>query len=329
MSTDADTGAAPPVEPEERLPLYRRLAFLVTPKWIALIIGVIAFAMACYLILAPWQFGRNSERSAQNAAIEAAQNAAPAPISALLSTTTEPDPANAWHRVSVTGTFLPQTEAYARLRQDSDDNPVSEVLVSLRTTDGGVVLIDRGYVPASSVAAGDPLPALPGGTVTVTGRVQQDETDPRHRAPIPAPDGREQFSAINAVQVTGDASAYRGYLQLTEGSPGVLTAVGMPQRDPGPFLSYALQWLAFGAMAILGIGYFIYRELTEPTTDVYLPDEDETPIDPGPGVHPPASEQSQPVDTEASVVQPDDAQLEVTGRTRRKRWDRTQLYDPE
>jgi cytochrome oxidase assembly protein ShyY1 len=232
--------------------------------------------------------------------------------------------------VSVTGTFLPQTESYARLRQDSDGNPASEVLVSLRTADGGVVLIDRGYVPASSVASGDPLPALPGGTVTVTGRVQQDETDPRHRPPIPAPDGREQYSAINAVDVTGDTGAYRGYLQLTEDSPGVLTAIGMPQRDSGPFLSYALQWLAFGAMAILGIGYFIYRELTEPATDVYLADEDEADAgDPAAGERVAVSEQTQPVDTGASVVEPDSARLETTGRTRRKRWDRTQLYDPE
>ena len=278
MSTTTATTRDESSPPE---PWLRRIRFLVTPKWIALIIGVIAFAMACYLILAPWQFGRNSQRSAQNAAIIAAQQSAPVPIGQVLSPTAEPAEQLTWHLVTVTGTFVPSSQAYVRLRQDADGNPASEVVVTLLTADGTAVLIDRGYVSASSVSNGASVPALPTGTVTVLGRVQQDETDPANRPPKPAPDGRLQFYAVNAAQITGTPDSYRGYLQLTDKSPGVLTAIGMPQIDSGPFLSYALQWLAFGAMAVLGIGFFIYRELTEPVEDVYLPDED-----PEPGARP-------------------------------------------
>ena len=32
--------------------------------------------------------------------------------------------------------------------------------------------------------------------------------------------------------------------------------------DAGPCLSYALQWLAFGAIALIGVGVFVYREAT-------------------------------------------------------------------
>ena len=56
----------------------------------------------------------------------------------------------------------------------------------------------------------------------------------------------------------------QGYIQLTDGSPGVLTPIELPQTDSGPFLSYALQWEAFGVIALIGLGVFIYREAADP-----------------------------------------------------------------
>ena len=47
----------------------------------------------------------------------------------------------------------------------------------------------------------------------------------------------------------------------TDGQPGVLSPLPLPQLDSGPFFSYALQWIAFGIMAPLAIGYLIYNEL--------------------------------------------------------------------
>ena len=46
----------------------KRLAFLLRPGWIAVILAGLAFAGACFFLLAPWQFNRNAERTAQNAA---------------------------------------------------------------------------------------------------------------------------------------------------------------------------------------------------------------------------------------------------------------------
>ncbi len=258
--------------PTERRPLPERLRFLITPKWIALIVGVIAFALACYLILAPWQFGRNAERSQQNSEIAAALTADPAPISTLMSTSKQPSDNAIWRQVRVTGTFDTSREAYIRLRQDNDGNPANEVVVPLVTSDGTAVLVDRGYVSFVSVQRGVALPALPSGTVTVTGRVQADQTDPKDRPPVAAPDGRMQYTAASSA-LAGPGPVYLGYLQLTAESPGVIDPIALPQRDAGPFFSYALQWLAFGAIAVLGIGYFIYREFTDPAEeDIYLPD---------------------------------------------------------
>ena len=83
-------------------------------------------------------------------------------------------------------------------------------------------------------------------------------------------EGRTELYAIDPAAVGGpssplgalDGAPLRGYLQLVDGSPGVLTPVEVPQVDAGPFLSYALQWLVFGAIALVGVGVFVYREAT-------------------------------------------------------------------
>ena len=47
---------------------------------------VLAFAAACFFLLAPWQFGRNAERTAQNNAIDASITAPAVPVTDLMST---------------------------------------------------------------------------------------------------------------------------------------------------------------------------------------------------------------------------------------------------
>ena len=51
------------------------------------------------------------------------------------------------------------------------------------------------------------------------------------------------------------------YLQLVDGQPGGLGAIALPHLDAGPFLSYGIQWIAFGILAPVGLGYFIISEI--------------------------------------------------------------------
>jgi cytochrome oxidase assembly protein ShyY1 len=231
---------------------------------------VLGFAAACFLILAPWQFGRNAERSTQNDAVQAAVSAAAVPVTDLMSTAAEPPADAIWRPVTATGVYEPDRQVYVRLRQDSGGNPVSEVIAPLLLADGTRLLVDRGYVSFSDVQEGVPLPALPTGTLTVTGRVQADQTDPANRAAVQV-ENRTEVYAINAAAVppmgtgaaVGDGDTfYRGYVQLTAQSPGSLGEIGLPQVDAGPFLSYALQWCAFGVIALIGLAVFIVREAT-------------------------------------------------------------------
>jgi cytochrome oxidase assembly protein ShyY1 len=237
----------------------RRLRFLLRPGWLALVVGVIIFAGACFWILSPWQFGRNSERSGQNDAISSAESTGPVPLRQLLPAGGEPPSSLEWREVSVSGHYLPGDELVARLRQVNDD-PADEILTPFRTDYGMVLLIDRGWVSPNNGQVPS-YPAAPAGHVTLTARAHSDESDP-HRAPLVQNGHSEVYSIDTTVATERTGLRFEpGYFALVDGQPGVLGALPLPQLDPGPFLSYAWQWITFGVMAIGVLGYFTWREI--------------------------------------------------------------------
>ncbi len=249
----------------------RRWAFLASPGWIAAILAGLAFAGACFWLLSPWQFNRNAERTAQNNAVNASISAPAVPVTDLLNTQAQPPGDIAWRVVTATGEFDPARQVQVRLRQDESGNPVSEVIAPFRLTSGETLLVDRGYVSFVDVRNEVAIAPLPTGQVTITGRVQDEQTDPSQRPPVVVGNRVEAY-AINTAAITTAPGAIadpsevflQGYIQLTAGSPGVLNPIELPQTDSGPFLSYALQWAAFGVIALIGIGVFIYREAADP-----------------------------------------------------------------
>jgi cytochrome oxidase assembly protein ShyY1 len=231
------------------------LRFLLRPGWLALTAVVVVFAVACFAVLAPWQFGRHAERKATNEAITRSTAARPVPISELRDQPAE------WRTVTATGTYLTDDEVVARLRTVLGE-PAFEVLTPFRLADGTVVLLDRGFVRPEQGRVPD-YAAPPPGEVTVTARFRSDERDPRARDTLPEQDGREQVYAVDsrAVASTTGLTIRSGYLALVDGSPGVLEPLPLPELEAGPFLSYALQWVTFGVMALLALLYFTWREI--------------------------------------------------------------------
>ncbi|WNV82520.1 SURF1 family cytochrome oxidase biogenesis protein [Umezawaea sp. Da 62-37] len=242
-----------------------RFRFLLRPGWLALTLAVWVFAGACFTMLMPWQFGRNDERVAQNDALTTAMKSEPVPVGTVLD---RPNSEIEWHKVSLTGKFLPAGEAVARLRTVQGE-AAFEVVTPFLLDSGQTVLVDRGYLrPASGVSVPD-VAAPPTTRVTTVAWVRAGENDNRDAF---TEDGRRQVYAINSA-VVGRAAGLDirpGYFQLSEGQPGVLDALPLPRMESGPFFSYALQWIAFGVMAIGGWAYFSWREiqpggaLTEP-----------------------------------------------------------------
>ncbi|HWN31181.1 MAG TPA: SURF1 family cytochrome oxidase biogenesis protein [Pseudonocardia sp.] len=239
------------------------MRFLFKPGWIAFVLVVIAFAVACYTLLAPWQFRRNAERSLENTQISASFANPPRPLAELVPAGSAPAASLAWRQASVRGQYLADEEAVVRLRTVLG-RPAFEVLTAFRTDDGRIVAVDRGYVRPGEDRQVTEYPPAPGGTVTLVGRIQLDEADPQHRASFTSGGHRQLYAADSQLLAASVGTPVApGYLELLDGQPGGLGVLPLPDSDSGPFLSYAWQWLTFGAMALFGLGYFIRLELLQ------------------------------------------------------------------
>jgi cytochrome oxidase assembly protein ShyY1 len=237
--------------------------FLLRPGWLALIAAVLAFVVACYTFLAPWQFGRESQREAQQAAIEQATATPPAPLAEVAPDGVTPEVE--WRQVTVTGNYLPDAQGLVRLRV-VDGRPAVEVLTPFRTTGGQVLVVDRGTVETTSGSVTPEVAAPPAGEVTLTARLRLDQSDPQRR--VLTDGGYAQLYAVDAP-LLGTAvglDVEPGWLQLADGQPGVLAALPVtPDASGAPFtnLSYALQWITFGVIALVALGYFIRLEVLQ------------------------------------------------------------------
>ncbi|REH42061.1 cytochrome oxidase assembly protein ShyY1 [Kutzneria buriramensis] len=239
-----------------------RFRFLLQPNWLLLTLVVFVFAAACYTILAPWQFSRNADQQAQNAALTSSFTSKPVPVEQLVPAGTEPSSTAVWRLVTMTGTYEPAGEAMARLRTVQGE-PAFEIVTPFKLTDGRTVLVDRGYEPPQAGKSVPGYVAPPKGQVSITARAQVDE--PVDKRPSFLDGGKRQIYSINAgtVAQAADMKIDPGYFQLDANQPGVVKgggAIPLPQLDDGPYFSYAIQWLIFGSMALFGWGYFSWRE---------------------------------------------------------------------
>lgn len=241
----------------------RRLAFLLKPQWLALYVVVFAFAYLCFSVLAPWQLGKNTTTSRENAQISNSLSEQPVAVTTVLPQQDSSAPDDQWRRVTATGRYQADAQVLARLRVINGD-PAFEVLVPFEVDGGPTVLVDRGFVTPVQGAEVPEIAAAPTGTVTITARLRDSESVFDGKNPF-REDGVQQVYSINTAQisqVTGVPLA-GSYLQLVEDQPGGLGVIPLPHLDAGPFLSYGIQWIAFGVIAPVGVGYFVVAEVRQ------------------------------------------------------------------
>ena len=181
---------------------------------------VIAFAYLCFTVLAPWQLGKNTKTSRENAQISRSLTAEPVPVTSLLPQQDSSAPDEQWQRVTATGHYLPDAQVLARLRV-IEGEPAFEVLVPFAVDGGPTVLVDRGYVKPEQ---GSRVPAIappPTETVTITARLRDSEPAPDGKAPF-RQDGAQQVYSINTAQIATlvGVPLTGSYLQLGRGSAG-------------------------------------------------------------------------------------------------------------
>ncbi len=231
------------------------------PGWVFTAAAVLIFAYFAFTVLAPWQLHKNEAKTERNHNIEAAFETDPVPLSEIFTTRGEVADGKEWRRVSMTGHYLPESEVLLRLRP-VNSSPAFQALTPFRLNSGEIMLVNRGFVPANQDNVPD-IPAAPSEEVTIVGYARLDEPPPSHE---PLTDqGRLQVSGINSQQIADltHLELWKDYVQLSDGQPGTLSAIPLPQLDSGPHLSYGIQWIAFGIMAPLGLGYFVWAEMRE------------------------------------------------------------------
>jgi len=239
--------------------------FLLTPRWLAAAALTVA-ASVVMVFLGNWQLHRYQERSAINDRIDAAESAAPVPLTSVLARPVAAGQAGpgasadlAWTKVTVTGRFDPAHEIQARGRT-VDGSVGFEIVTPLVLADGTAVLVDRGWVPPAeggAIAAPVVAPA-PAGTVTVVGQIHRTESRP---APLERRDGRIDTRRLSIPRLAAEMPypIYGAYLLDMNPAAG-FTRIPVDHEDAWQNAGYTVQWWMFAVMALLAFGWQARKE---------------------------------------------------------------------
>lgn len=243
--------------------MKRRAAAPAAVRWTAYVGVAIVFAIAC-AFLSNWQFTRNADRSEQLELVAQNYDAEPVPLAELIVPGGELAARDEWRPVLLEGEYLPSEQVLVRNRPHGG-TAAFEVLVPFRLDDGRVLLIDRGWVPpGENQPLPDQIPAAPSGATTVVARLRPAEPVPSSGRS--APEGQVPSINLDLVADAIDAGIdleRSAYAIMVSEDPAPATrpaALSAPSEDPGPHLSYAIQWILFAIMGFVFIGYVIRTE---------------------------------------------------------------------
>lgn len=238
----------------------KRFFRAITSGWIIAFIAIALFAYACFTLLAPWQLGKNQDLAARNSQLSQSIEAAPVPLAELTNRDAPLDQSE-WRRVTATGQYLPQAEVLLRQRA-IEGRAVYQVFAAFRTDDGTDIFVNRGWVLVGENNTVPDYPAAPTGRETITARLRMPSAEPAKPIVL---HGRHMVDNINtsAMGPLLGLQLEPPYLQLPGGQAGSLEPVPVPSIEQGSYLSYGLQWLAFGILAPFGFGYFLWSEIRE------------------------------------------------------------------
>jgi cytochrome oxidase assembly protein ShyY1 len=242
----------------------RDYRFLLTRRWIGLLLACVVVAFACYE-LGRWQFHRYDERHDRNQTTRSNEQEPVAPIDSVMSTEAAADDSDEWRRVEATGRYDVDHQLVVSYRT-REGSPGVDVLTPLVTSSGAAVLVDRGWIQTpgngnTEVDAPDP----PSGTVTVTGWVRKDSGDSGSR--VEPSDGAVRSISSAAIADTVPYDLYVGFLDLREEQPSTDPSPALadpPDLSGGPSFFYGIQWWFFGLLALGFFVYFAYAERQQP-----------------------------------------------------------------
>lgn len=222
-------------------------------------------ALAILLGLGAWQLARKGEKEALIARIVSRSKAAPVAPPA------DWNPArDEFEHVRVTGRFLNDRETLVHgLAAGETPGRALQgyyVITPFRRAEGGLVLVNRGFVPTELKAQGDRRDGLVEGDTTVVGLMRGSEARTLF-VPAPDPVRNEWFTrdvpGIGAARGFPDAAPY---LIEADAVPGRKTwpRGGQLRVDlPNNHLQYAFTWFGIAACLVGVFSVFAWKRLHE------------------------------------------------------------------
>lgn len=224
-------------------------ALLRTRRWIAFTVIVLGVIVA-FGLLSHWQWSRAEQRRTERLQLLTQSQSPPTTWSDGITAGQE------WSPVTVTGSYDAASTVLVRQRPMAGSNGFW-VVTPLTQSDGTTLWVNRGWIATSGAATQQQsAPAPPSGTVTVTGRLRSTE----HVSQPPPQDlPQGQVPALDTAYL-GAADAY--YLEATSTTPPdtQVTLIPPPDVDEGRNVSYAVQWILFALVAVVGWFFFLRRE---------------------------------------------------------------------
>jgi surfeit locus 1 family protein len=226
------------------------MSWWLRPRWITGHLLVIV-TIAAFVSFGFWQLRRHDEKSDFKDAVEAA---ASLPIVTFEEASGDD---SLYRRVVATGEY--DTGIEVLVLRSREGLSGYHVLTPLRLVGGGVLLVDRGWVPPEF----DEPPVAPArpieGVLEVTGYLWPSEEGDVPDS-LPTVVSRIDTAAIGAF------TPYRllsPYLLLQAQDPGVPGDLPVPVDPPeavlGPHLGYAGQWFLFTAVVVIGYPILLWR----------------------------------------------------------------------
>lgn len=239
--------------------------FLMSRQWV--ILALITLLLIPTMIrLGIWQMHRYEMRSARNQLVTDALHAKPVPVETISSPGHAVTRTERYRTVTATGTFETSKEVVVRRRTNGDDEVGFHVLTPFVLTDGKVVLINRGWIPATGAQTAFPkIPAPPAGKTTVTGRLMADETTAASGIKDIKGLPDRQIMLINSADQARrlHATVLGGYVEQTapEAKGGSPEQISDPGKEDAPLnYAYMIQWWLFAAAVPVGYVVLARRE---------------------------------------------------------------------
>ena len=247
--------------------MLEHLRVATRPRWVGFTM-LVGGLFVVFVLLGRWQLHRADEQHRDDAVRETSRTAPVVVVDTVTQPDVAPDADNEWRAVTASGTYDPDHQLLVRNRSLNAKNGYL-VLVPLRTDAGPDLVVVRGWIPSGGTAeAPDALPAVPSGTVTVSGRLRLPEPSV---GATELPAGQvERIVPAEVADVTGRPT-YGGWVVLgteepsTTGTAAAVTTLPDGSEPAGRWpishTVYAGQWFIFALIAVVGWVILLRRDV--------------------------------------------------------------------